>query len=307
MNITIFGAAGFIGTNLIINLAKDSSNTITAVDKNIAYFDNLKKMGFKNVNFAVSDFTSYSNYDSLLEGRETVFHLVSTTFPASSNKNIRKELNSNIGFSSNLFDSCARQNVKKIVFLSSGGAVYGKDATCPINENAAVNPISSYGLQKLAIEKMLSLYNYMYGIDYRIVRLSNPYGPYQRPDSGLGVVSTFVYKALKGEEAVVYGDGSAVRDFIYIDDAVRGILKIADGNDKNCLFNLGCGYGTSINQLIETIENTLGVRVNVKYADKRNTDVPVNYLDIGKFENTYGKLDPIKLENGIKLNVSKFS
>lgn len=106
------------------------------------------------------------------------------------------------------------------------GQVYGKEVDCPLKEKTATNPISSYGVQKVTIEKLLYLYRYMYGLDYRIIRLANPYGPYQRPNGVLGAVTTFTYKALKGDKIVVYGDGSVVRDFIYIDDAIRAIMKI---------------------------------------------------------------------------------
>lgn len=140
----------------------------------------------------------------------------------------------------------------------------------------------------------------MHGLDYRIIRLTNPYGPYQRPDGVLGAVTTFTYHALKGDEIQVYGDGSVVRDFIYIDDAVRGILKIVDGEASYHTFNLGCGYGTSIREVLKTIQETLGIEMNVKYTEARKVDVPVNYLDITRYETAYGVLAPIRLTEGIK-------
>ena len=127
-----------------------------------------------------------------------------------------------------------------------------------------------------------------------------PYGPYQRPNGVLGAVTTFTYKALKGEEIQVYGDGSVVRDFIYIDDAIKGIQKIVNGADRHHTFNLGCGYGTSIKQVLDTIERTLSLTLNIRYTEARKVDVPVNYLDIKRFETAYGSLNPISLENGIK-------
>ena len=219
--------------------------------------------------------------------------------PATSNQQISQELVANVIFSANLLDACVRCNVKKVVFLSSGGAVYGKEVDCPLKEKTATNPISSYGVQKISIEKLLYLYRYLYGLDYRIIRLANPYGPYQRPNGIQGAVTTFTYKALKGEEIVVYGDGSVVRDFIYIDDAIRGIIKIVDGENKHHTFNLGCGYGTSIKQLINIISSTLNVELKVTYKEARKVDVPVNYLDISRYEKYYGALNPISLQEGI--------
>lgn len=139
----------------------------------------------------------------------------------------------------------------------------------------------------------------MYGLDYRIIRLANPYGPYQRPNGVLGAVTTFTYKALKGDKIVVYGDGSVVRDFIYIDDAIRAIMKIVNGENKHHTFNLGCGYGTSIKQLLDTISAVLDIELNVAYEEERKVDVPVNYLDISRYEKYYGALNPISLREGI--------
>lgn len=300
MNVILLGAAGFIGTNIVIALAKEGGHKITVVDRNKAYFQTLEDMHIPNLRIIPSNLTMDADYETLVKGQDVVYHLISTTVPTTSNRAIAEELKGNVVLSANLFEACAHQGVKKVVFLSSGGTVYGKEVECPLNEKTATNPITSYGIQKVTIEKLLYLYNYMYGLDYRIIRLANPYGPYQRPNGVLGVVTTFTYKALRGEEINVYGDGSVVRDFIYIDDAVRGIRKIVNGTDRHHTFNLGCGYGTSIKQVLETIQDTLSIEVKVKYTEARKVDVPVNYLDIKRYETAYGALNPISLRDGIK-------
>ena len=301
MKIILLGAAGFIGTNLAIELSKYPENEITLVDWNRTYFNTLENMNLPNLRIIQFDLTMDADYEHLVEGQDIVYHLVSTTVPTTSNQHIAEELKGNVVLSANLFEACVKQNVQKVVFLSSGGTVYGKESKCPLNEKTPTNPITSYGVQKVTIEKLLYLYNYMYGLDYRIIRLTNPYGPYQRPNGVLGAVSTFTYKALRGEKIQVYGDGSVVRDFIYIDDAVRGIQKIVNGNDRHHTFNLGCGYGTSIKQVLETIGRALEIDLNIKYTEARKVDVPVNYLDIKRFETAYGSLNPISLEMGIKM------
>lgn len=299
MNILILGAAGFIGTNITIKLAENSDNKITIVDKYKEWFSNVIKFHFKNVVIKESSLDLNMDY-SILENQDVVYHLVSTNIPTTSNQHISSDIQSNVLFSSHLFEACIRYKVKKIVFVSSGGTVYGKEASCPLSENTPTYPISSYGVQKISIEKLLYLYNYMYGLDYRIIRLANPYGPYQRPNGVLGAVTTFTYKAIKGETIHVYGDGSVIRDFIYIDDAIKGILKIVDGDNKHHTFNLGCGYGTSIKDVLKTIESALNVTLYIEYEEGRPVDVPVNYLDISRYEKYYGKLKPISLEEGIK-------
>lgn len=300
MKIILLGAAGFIGTNLIAELSKDPNNEITIVDRDLRYFKPIINLNIPNLNIVESDLSMNTDYEKLVATQDLVYHLISTTVPSTSNRSISEELKANVILSANLLDACVTQKVKKIAFISSGGTVYGAGLNFPINEKDPTNPITSYGIQKLCIEKLLYLYNYMYGLDYRIIRLSNPYGPYQRPDGRLGVITNFTYKALKGEDIYVYGSDSIVRDYIYIDDAIRGIQNIVNGTSPYKTFNLGCGYGTTIKEIIQAIESVLNVKLNINYTTARKVDVPVNYLDISRYEAAYGTLSPINLEDGIK-------
>lgn len=300
MNIIVLGAAGFIGTNLSIALANNKENKVTLVDRNKEYF-NKKLYNLENIRIIENNLNVESDFETLLNNQDIVYHLVSSNIPSTSNQQISQELFSNVIFSSNLFDACVKVGVKKVVFISSGGTVYGKESTMPLKEETQTNPITSYGIQKITIEKLLYLYNYMYGLDYRVIRLANPFGPYQRPNGVLGAVTTFTYKALKDEEIEVYGDGTVVRDFIYIDDAIRGILKIAEKETDFHTYNLGSGKGISINQLLDILSKTLDKKLKVSYKNARKVDVPVNYLDISRYEKNIGKIGLTSLEEGILL------
>lgn len=299
MRIAITGGAGFIGTNLAIKLSQDVNNQITVIDEKTEYFQTLKHLNLHNVRFVKAPYSLISDFDSLLTNQDVIYHLASTNIPGTSNLHIPEELESNVIVTAKLLDACVRQGVKKVVFVSSGGTVYGKKGTYPIAEDMVTYPISSYGVQKLAIEKLLYLYRYQFGLDYRIIRLANPYGPYQRPNGRLGVVTTFVYKAINHEKLEVYGDGSVVRDFIYIGDAIRGLINISAGDNDFRVFNLGSGKGTSISQVIDTIRKVINPDLQVEYIESRSTDVPVNFLDIRRYESIYGQLSPISLEEGI--------
>lgn len=300
MNIIILGAAGFIGTNLTIHLAQNPDNQITLVDSDLSYFQTINSFGFKNVVVKVSSFRNDTSFTDLFDDQDIVYHLFSTTMPTTSNQHIPQEFLSNVVTTMNMLEACTRCNVKRIVFISSGGAVYGKEAACPISEDTVALPITSYGLQKINIEQTLYLYHYMYGLDYRIVRLANPYGPYQRPNGKLGAITTFIYKALQQEDIIVYGDGSVIRDFIYIDDAIKAVINVANGTNDTKLFNVGSGKGTSINRILDLIQSTLDIRLNIIYQEGRKVDVPVNYLDISRYESVYGKLNLVSLEDGIR-------
>lgn len=299
-NILIFGAAGFIGTNLMLTLLKEPQNMITVFDQDEADFSTILRNGTNNVCVKRGMFDVNSDFETLTENQDVVYHLVSTTIPGNANQYIAEEMVANVVATVKLLDACVKNKVKKVIFLSSGGTVYGKEDTVPLKETAGTYPISSYGVQKITIEKLLYLYYYLYGLDYRVIRLANPYGPYQRPNGILGAVTTFVYKVLKEEPIIIYGNGSVVRDFIYIDDAVRGILNIANTQTDKRVFNLGSGKGTSIWQVIETISSVLHIEPQVEYRAGRKADVPVNILDIGLYESVFGELNPISLEAGIE-------
>ncbi|MFA9398100.1 MAG: NAD-dependent epimerase/dehydratase family protein [Clostridiaceae bacterium] len=299
MNILLLGAAGFIGTNLTMKLAMNKNNHITIVDTKKEYFSNIDIVNYTNVTIKESPLDIETDFEAILEGQQIVYHLVSTIVPTTSNQHVSQELTSNVVMTAKMLDASVKCCVDKVIFISSGGTVYGKEVVCPIKENMTTNPISSYGIQKVTIEKLLYLYQYMYGLDYRVIRLANPYGPYQRPNGVLGAVSTFTYKALKGEEIIVYGDGSVVRDFIYIEDAIKGILNIVNGDNKHRTYNLGSGYGTSIKEVLKTIQQVLKTEIKITYKAGRKVDVPVNYLDISRYEVAYGKLNPITLYDGV--------
>lgn len=297
--IAIIGGAGFIGINLAISLSKNKEYEIYIIDEKEEFFNELKSLGFLNVTFREEPFSLSVDFDSQVKGADIVYHLASTNIPGTSNLRISDELESNVIVTAKLLDACVRQNVKKVIFVSSGGTVYGKKGKLPIKEEMVTYPITSYGIQKVTIEKMLYLYRYQEGLDYRVIRLANPYGPYQRPNGRLGVITTFVYHALKGEELILYGNGEVVRDFIFIDDAIRGIMKIADGESEYRTFNLGSGRGSSINDVIKKIREIVNPDIQIKRISSRNIDVPKNILDINRYEHEYGKLNPINLDDGI--------
>lgn len=180
MKSVIIGGADFIGTNLAIHLARETEGQITIIDREDYYFDTLKSLNLPRITYKAAPFSIDADFDEQVKGQDVVYHLASTVIPGTSNQNVPAELEANIIVTAKLLDACVRQEVKKVVFISSGGAVYGKKGTCPIPEDTVTYPISSYGIQKLAIEKLLYLYHYQENLDYRVIRLANPYGPYQR-------------------------------------------------------------------------------------------------------------------------------
>lgn len=299
MNIVILGAAGFIGTNLALKLSQDENNFVTVVDEKLEYFNAC--LNKNNVRLQAINYFDRNNLDDVISGNDILYHLVSTNNPTSSNRHIGAEIEDNIDISIKIFDSCVKNHIKKVLFVSSGGTIYGNVEKYPIVEDDTTNPITTYGIQKLTIEKILYLYGYVHGLDYAIARISNPYGPYQRPNGRLGVVTTFAYRAYKGETLTVYGDGGVVRDYIYIDDVVDALLKIAKSNMSKSekIYNIGSGAGVRVVEVIDIIKKILNYSIPVEYIEKRKVDVPVNYLDISRYEKQFGKLVHVELEKGI--------
>lgn len=326
--ILILGAAGFIGTNLTLRLLQEGVELVLFDREGASWPEAVRRAALAGqVRLAQGSFTETGKAGAqkqpeygaqavqtadmhdgagwetvlpMLDRVDTVYHLISTTCPTNSNRNVAGELEDNLIGTIRFLDACVTAGVKKVVFLSSGGTVYGKLHTGICREEEEAFPITSYGVQKLAIEKMLYLYREMYGLDYRIVRLSNPYGPYQRPDGVQGVVSTFTYRAMRGEPIRVYGDGTVVRDYIYIGDAVEGILKIAQSEGEDRLYNLGCGQGSTVLDVIDGIAQVLGRRPEVVFCPGRPVDVPVNVLDVSRFTDAFGPPVRVTLQEGIR-------
>lgn len=304
----ILGAAGFIGTNLSRRLLEKGKRLLLFDRPGVSFAPFLQRaQEDKAAQILSGSFSSLAKEKTEEEIRalrlseaETVYHLISTTCPSNSNRDVAGEMEENLIATIRFLDACAKAGVKKVVFLSSGGTVYGREHTGICREEEEAFPITSYGVQKLAIEKIFYLYREMYGLDYRIVRLSNPYGPWQRPNGVQGAVTTFTYRALTGTPIEVYGDGSVVRDYIYIDDAVRGILNIAEGQGRSRLYNLGCGEGNTLLDVIEAIEEVLGKKPEVRFLPGRPVDVPVNVLDVSRYEADFGPLSPLPLAEGIR-------
>jgi UDP-glucose 4-epimerase len=309
MKILIMGAAGFIGTNLTVRLAENQSNSIVLFDKpGTLYRIDSRNCRMDNISFVSGEFNIGYDFEGLLRssGAEMVYHLISTSVPTNSNVDISRGINDNVVVTAKMLDACAVSGVKQVVFLSSGGTVYGLSKEIPLKEDCEAYPISSYGIEKITIEKLLYLYNYLYGINYKVIRLSNPYGPYQNPNGIQGAVTTFVYRAINGQEIHIYGDGSVVRDYIYIDDAVTDIITAAEKDTDVNTYNIGSGRGMSINDVLEHVSTVTGIRPRVKYLPARKVDVPVNILDISRYNMYFGNASVTAFDEGIRRTADFF-
>ncbi len=278
MNIVILGGAGFIGTHLASALLQ-LGHVVRIFDRASTHVPSLIAH-HPRLDHVEGDILNLDEVESALDDMEFVYHLVSTTLPKSSNDNPEYDIETNLVVSVRLLEAARRRDIRRIVFLSSGGTVYGVPDHVPIPESHPCNPISSYGIVKLAIEKYLHLYRVLHGLDSCTVRLSNPFGEYQRIQSAQGAVGVFLHRAIRKQSIEIWGDGSVTRDYVYVGDVAEALVKMIDYQGRQKIFNIGSGAGMNLNEIIEQIEKVLGESVSRVYKPARRFDVPTNVLDI---------------------------
>ena len=273
----VFGGGGFIGSHLSEELV-DKGYDVTVFDKLYFNKSNLSPL-LNKIRIIEGDFNNEIDLKESIKGQDIVFHLVSSTLPANSNDNPVYDIQTNLISSLLLFDECIKNNVKKTIFISSGGTIYGIPEKLPVKETHSLHPICSYGIIKKTIEDYLFMFNKIYGLEYNVFRLSNPYGERQNPFVAQGVIPVFLRKIIKNEKIEIWGDGEVTRDYIYIKDAVELIVKSINMNSSSKVFNLSSSIGYSLNQIISIIKNITKVNHEVIHKKGRDIDVPVSILD----------------------------
>lgn len=298
MKCLILGGAGFIGAHLAEGLLAEG-HTIRILDlPNLLAPEHLR--ADPNVQWIEGNFLNKNDLVHAVQGIEVVFHLVSATLPKSSNDNPVYDVESNIVGTLHLLDAARLNGIRLIVFASSGGTVYGLPKALPIKEDHVTEPMVSYGISKLAIEKYLHLYKHLYDLDYCVLRLANPFGERQRSVTAQGAVGVFLHQALHGRPINIWGDGSVTRDYIYIKDVVRAFVKVMTWGGQQRIFNIGSGCGMSLNDVIISIENLLGKPVARTYEPGRKFDVPINILDISAAREQLGWQPEVRFDDALE-------
>lgn len=273
--VALIGAGGFLGTCLARHLSTRIPD-LCCFGRSQTFPEALRGMRWVTGDTSSPDSL---NLDEALAGCDTVIHLASTSTPATADHDISQDAQANVMSSLRLFDRCIAAGVKRVLFISSGGTVYGVPALTPTPESAPTLPITAYGVAKLSIEKYLEVYRRLRGLDYRVLRISNVYGPFQTAAKKQGVIAAFLAKALRAEPLEIWGDGKVVRDYVYVEDVAEAVIAAMVHQGGQRVFNIGSGIGLSINQVISAMETLLGHDLNKRYKEGRPVDVPVNVLD----------------------------
>jgi len=282
--ILVIGGAGFIGSHLVDRLVADGRQ-VRVLDRAPAHV-RPAWMTSAQVEYLAGDFVDHSAIDLAVRDIDVAYHLVSTTIPATSNVDPMFDVQSNLVGTLNFLKAAIQAKIRKVIFVSSGGTVYGKPVSLPIKETDPTDPICSYGVTKLAIEKYLGMFEYLYGLEYVVFRLANPFGEQQRPGAQ-GAIAAFMQRVATGNPIEIWGDGSVVRDYIYIQDVVDVLIKGAGYDGASRIFNLGSGQGRSLNEIVEVLRAVSGKPVACIYKDARALDVPTNVLDISRLQREF--------------------
>ena len=297
MKVAIFGGGGFIGSAIADRLLKDGHELRIFERSRVEpyrQFDDDEK-----VEWLTGDLMSIFDVNRVIDGVDVVMHLVSTTLPKSSNDDPVYDVQSNLVATLQLLDAMVAKKVSKIVFISSGGTVYGDPEYLPIDEKHPTEPRVSYGITKLAIEKYLLMYQKLHGIKANILRVTNPYGERQRVETAQGAIGVFLNKALLDQPIEIWGDGSVTRDYIYIGDVAEAFSCAMNYNGSTSVFNISSGIGTSLNELIAILEDTLGREINRSYLPGRSFDVPVSVLSNSLAYQELGWQPKLNINEGI--------
>lgn len=292
--ILILGGFGFIGSNLVEELLRRGSYNVVVFE-----FKGVVNRFSDHVTVCCGDYNNTEDLECIFRNYsiDIVFHLISTTVPLTANDNLEYDIESNLVGTIRLLNIMVKYRVKRLVFLSSGGTVYGKVHTDKVDETHPTDPISSHGIVKLSIEKYIQLHHHLHDLYYLILRVSNPFGPYHVSDRQ-GIVNVAIRRALNREPLVIWGDGSVVRDYIYVKDVARIMGEVIEKNIWNNIFNIGTGIGYSINDILRFISE-LPLDLTVEYSPAHKYDVPYIVLNNSKIK-SFIDYEPTEIREAIR-------
>lgn len=293
----VIGAGGFLGRHLVSALA-GAGYRVRALDLHAP--SSLLTGALSTVEHITGDAKDSTVVQSCLHGVDFLFPFASSSLPVTSNADPLGDVRVNLAENVNLFLEASRAGVRKIIFPSSGGTVYGDPSDSPTSEIESTDPISSYGIMKLASEKYLNLMHRLYGVEYTILRYANPYGNGQDPSKRFGAVGVFLNALAEDRPIDIWGDGSAIRDFLYIDDTISATMLALTYSGGHRVFNIGSGVGTSVLSLLQLLEHVTHKTARIIYHPARNADVGRIVLDIRRAKSELAWKPLIPLQEGVE-------
>ena len=273
--VVVLGGGGFIGGRLISRVVRDGGRVL-GVGRGAP--PSIPSDAFEWLQVSLDA----GSFPRLFQEGDTVYFLLGAGIPATSNADIPGDVARTLPILVAALEQACAAGVSRAIFASSGGTVYGPDAPLPTHESAPTDPISSYGILKLAAEKYFALYERNRGLRYTVLRIANPYGPHQRAGRGQGVIAEFMSRAIQSQPIELYGEGATKRDFVHIDDVIDALLAAARYEGLHRVINIGGGTSRALREIVSAIENLRGARVTISHFPARTADAPVSHLDISR-------------------------
>jgi UDP-glucose 4-epimerase len=293
----VIGGGGFIGAHLLGHLLA-AGRRVTVLGRSPAPSEPLPE----GVRYIAGDYGDHDLLSGLLSETDEIVHLAYATVPQTSFEDPVGDIAANLPPSVRLFEQAARRGLARLVLVSSGGTVYGRARSIPLDEDHPTTPVSPYGITKLALEKYALMYHELGRLPVVIVRPGNAYGPKQRPFRGQGFVATAIASILSGRQIDVFGEQGTVRDYLHVTDLAAGIAAALVKGVPGTAYNIGSGAGHSNRDVIDALAplaaaGDLGVRIRV--LPTRQFDVPVNVLDCTRLTERTGWRPQVSLAKGI--------
>lgn len=295
--ILVTGGAGFIGSNLVDKLLEEGHSVVVVDNLSTGNINLLSPLAL----FYQQDIRDYKVMDIIFETHhfDYVFHLAAQISVPESVENPKKDAEINILGTLNILSLSVKYGIKKIIFSSSGGAIYGENAPIPTTEDYCPNPISPYAISKLACEHYIKFFSKEFSLDYTILRYSNVYGPKQTPKGEAGVVAIFTENMLNNQEVTIYGTGEQIRDFVHVYDVIQANILSLD-RAKNEIINISTNEATSINELFKIMKEEINYKKTPIYQQKRPGDLEVSVLSNEKAKEILNWQPSFNLKKGVK-------
>lgn len=296
MRCLVLGGTGFIGKTLVKKLEKHGHFVRT-------YSRSKCFAGSKSVQHIQGDFSIGENLEAALKDIDVVYHLICSTLPSLPHSESSNDIEVNILGTIRLLNLMCASKIKKIIFASSGGTVYGVPEYLPLDELHSTDPICSYGISKLTIEKYLRIFTLNSEIDAVALRISNPYGPYHNIKNSQGLINTICYNIRNNLPITIWGDGSVVRDYIYIDDLGDAMVSALNETGKFLVANIGSGIGFSVNTIIQKVLYISACNPNIQYHAARSFDIQECFLSNSYAQKILKWSPKIEINTGIKKTI----
>ncbi len=283
MKALLIGGSGFIGSHLV--------DVLCAHGHQVRVLSRQPGHGYAPaaaVEQVIGDAANAALLDTALAGVDVVYHLASASVPLTAEQDMIGNVQQNLFPTLTILDAMVRRGVARLIFFSSGGTVYGPACRLPIAEDHPTDPIGAHGVAKLMIEKYIHLYAHRHQLEYQILRVANAYGERQNPTGKQGIIGVAMHRLLRREPLEIWGDGSSVRDYIYVGDVARAALLAATNPRPQAILNIGSGVGTALSDLLRQIERLGEWPLRLCFSPAKPHDVPIQVLDIHRARQELG-------------------